>query len=232
MHQKAFKMHRLTLLPMTNAKVERKDVPDESEIESEIQKAEEIRDVYLRLRAKATIALLETGKRRSELVSLKVSDVWEDNKFLFVRFTVVKKRKKNIMTLQRIKKFDLTSRYATMILDYLRYLKTQYPSCQFLYPSGRMIFGDYFVDTSKALKAQEIWRIIKALNPKDWPHLHRERRAVKRIHADEKKFGEAKIETVYAVKRILDLERESTAWNYIRRHESQRVEETEEVEGS
>jgi len=80
------------------------------------------------------------------------------------------------------------------------------------------------------LKPQEIWRILKALNPKDWPHLHRERRAVKRIRADERKYGEAKIETVYAVKRILDLERETTAWNYIRRHETQRVEEQEEIE--
>jgi integrase len=216
---------------VTNVKVQRKDVPSDTEIEKEIANADKIKDTYLKLRAKATIALLETGKRRSELASLKVSDIWTDDKFLYVRFTVVKKRKKNIITLQRIKKFDLTSKYATIILEYLNYLKREYPNCEFMYPSGRMVFGNYFVDQTKALKSQEIWRIIKALNPKDWPHLHRERRAVKRIRADEKKYGEAKIETVYAVKRILDLERESTAWNYIRRHETQRAEEQEEIEG-
>ena len=218
---------------MTNAKVERKDVPDEKEIESEIQQAEKISNEYLRLRAKATIALLETGKRRSELATLEKNDVTTDDKYLYVRFTVVKKRKKNISVLQRTKKFLKDSRFAKMIMEYIAYLTEHYPNCKYVYPSGRSVFGlTYIIDSTKHLKSQEIWRIVKSLNPQDWPHLHRERRAVKVIRADEAKFGEAKLETVYRVKNVLDLERETTAYNYIRRHETQRVEEMEEVEGS
>jgi len=215
---------------MTNAKIQRKDVPSDKEIDSMTSKADEIKNDFFRLRAKATVALLETGKRRSELASLEKNDITTDTKYLYVRFTVVKKRKKNISTLQRTKKFDKDSRFAKMIIEYLDFLNKHFPNCKYIYPSGKSVFGlTYSIDPNKHLKGQEIWRIIKALNPNDWPHLHRERRAVKVIRADEARFGEAKLETVYRVKNVLDLERENTAYNYIRRHETQKVEEQEEV---
>ena len=213
---------------MTNAKVCRKDVPNEEEIQLEIARANKIKNSYFRLRAKATIALLETGKRRSELASLKTDDIWIDSEYLYVRFTVRKKRKKSIRVLQRTKKFRLDSPYAQMILEYVTYLKEKVKT-EYVYPSGHNVFDSYIINPSEPLKPQEIWRIIKRLNPEDWPHLHRERRAVKVIRYDEKKFGAARLETVYKIRNILDLEREQTAYNYIRRHETQKVEDEDEI---
>ena len=213
---------------MTNAKVSRKDVPNEEEIQLEIARANKIKNSYFRLRAKATIALLETGKRRSELASLKTDDIWIDSEYLYVRFTVRKKRKKSIRVLQRTKKFRLDSPYAQMILEYVTYLKEKVKT-EYVYPSGHNVFDSYIINPSEPLKPQEIWRIVKRLNPEDWPHLHRERRAVKVIRYDEKKFGAARLETVYKIRNILDLEREQTAYNYIRRHETQKVEDEDEI---
>ena len=213
---------------MTNVKVSRKDVPNDQEILQEIARANQIKKPYFRLRARATIALLETGKRRSELAALKISDLTTDNDYLYVQFTVRKKRKKSERVLQRTKKFSLSSPYAQMILEYIDYLKNEIKT-EFMYPSGHNVFDNYIIDPSQPLKSQEIWRIVKSLNPKDWPHLHRERRAVKVIRRDEKRFGAARLETVYKIRSVLDLEREQTAYNYIRRHETQRVEEEDEI---
>jgi len=215
---------------MTNVKVPRKDVISDSELELMEKKADQIQEPYFKLRAKAVLSLLETGKRRAELASLEVSDITEDQVFLYVRFTVVKKRKKSERTLQRTKKFSRDSKWAQYIRAYLDFLKREYPESKFVFPLGRFRFGSgYVVDPKQHIRPQEIWRIVKNLNPDDWPHQHRERRAVRVIRADEAKFGEAKLETVYRIRNVLDLEREQTAYNYIRRHETQKVEEEEET---
>lgn len=213
---------------MTNVKVFRKDVPNDQEILLEIGRANQLKNPYFRLRAKAVIALLETGKRRSEIASLKVSDIWHDTEYLYVRFTVRKKRKKTETVLQRTKKYNLNSQYAKMILEYLKFLKDKVKT-EYIFPSGHNVFDSYVIDPTRQLKPQEIWRIVKQLNAKDWPHLHRERRAVKVIRKDERNFGAARLETVYKIRNILDLEREQTAYNYIRRHETQKVEDEDEI---
>lgn len=214
---------------MTNVKVKRKDVPDDSEIKDELAQASLLKNTYCKLRARAVVSLLETGKRRSELASLKIDDLTMDEKYLYVRFTVRKKRKKSENILQRTKKFDINSGHSIILQEYLAFLVKEMPKTEYLFPRGHCVFGQvYIFDYSKSVKPQEIWRIIKSLNAQDWPHLHRERRAVKVIRADEKKYGQANLETVYRIKTRLDLEREQTAYNYIRRHETQRVEDEEE----
>jgi integrase len=213
---------------MTNVKVQRKDVISDQEVQAELSKADNLAE-FFRLRAKAVIALLETGKRRTEIASLERADVSHDDKSLFVRFTVVKKRKKNVRVLQRTKRFRLSSQWSRFILEYIHYIDEKYPNSKFMFPRIHAIFGQtLIVDENAHCTGQQIWRIVKQLNPNDWPHLHREKRAVKEIRADEAKFGEAKLETVYRVRNVLDLERETTAYNYIRRFEVQRVEEEEE----
>jgi integrase len=212
---------------MTNVKEKTKEVITDQEVQNELQEAEKLPE-FFRLRAKATLALLETGKRRSEIVSLEKTDITQDDSYLYVRFTVMKKRKKNIRTLQRVKKFARSSNWATMIVEYLDYLKERWPDSKFVYPAIRSIFGfSMLLDNSKHAEPQEIWRIVKTLNPNDWPHQHREKRAVKVIRNAEAKRGSADLNTVYQVRDVLDLERETTAYNYIRRFQTQRVEDEE-----
>jgi len=218
-------------LSMTNPKLQRKDVVSDAEIEQMLATADAYKDLFFRLRAKAVLGLLATGKRRFEIVTLEQTDLETDGRWLYVTFTVTKKRKKKLLSVRRTKKFQLTSRWAKMILEYSAFLKQNYPNCKWLFPSGRTVFGQaYLIDETKHAIGQEIWRIIKKLNPDDWPHLHREKRAVKVIKADESKYGEASIGTIFRVKLVLDLEDEKTAYVYVRRHETQKVEEEEETE--
>lgn len=215
---------------MTNVKVKRKDVPEDKEIQDMLDKACELPQEYQVKRAKAVVSLLETGKRRLEIATLKKDDIWKDNQFLYVRFTVRKKRKKSENILQRIKKYDLNSQHSKNLQEYLAFLCTNMPETKWLFTRGKCLFGQtYIFDYLQPITPQEIWRIVKQLNPQDWPHLHRERRAVKVIRADEAKHGQANLETVYRIKTRLDLEREQTAYNYIRRHETQKVEEDQEI---
>lgn len=214
---------------MTNVKNKSKTVITDQEIDQELQKANDFSD-FRKLRAKATVALAETGKRRSEIASLERKDISIDDMFLYVQFTVVKKRKKNLRTLQRTKKFRKDSKWAKLILEYLAYLNEHYPNCKYVYPRIHSIFGQTnIIDETQHASGQEIWRIIKSLNPNDWPHQHRERRAVKVIRNAEAKRGQADLNTVYQVRDVLDLERETTAYNYIRRFQTQRVEEEDEA---
>ncbi|MHA1483468.1 MAG: hypothetical protein ACTSQA_08555 [Candidatus Heimdallarchaeaceae archaeon] len=213
---------------MTNVKVYRKTVPDNQEIDDMIFEAQQIRNPYFKHRALATIAYLQTGKRQSEIASLEVKDHSQDDDYLYVTFTLRKKRKKNIFLIQSTKKYKLTSRYAIFILDYLRFLEEKVHT-EFIYPSGRNVFDCYVIDKNKMANPKLVYRIVKQLNPKAWTHLFREKRAVEVIRADEKKFGRATLETVYRVMRVLDLKSESSAWNYIRRHEVQKVEEEEQI---
>lgn len=234
MSQKALIGHEAILnrATLTNVKVKRKDVIGDQEIRDMQAKADQITDTFQKLRAKAVIALLETGKRRSEIASLEILDITEDQTNLYVKFTLRKKRKKSLNLLQRTKKYDLTSRYAQDIREYLSFLKQKHPNVKHVFPRAYYVFGHLIsLDENKSCNPKEIWRIVKSLNSQDWPHQHRERRAVKVIRKDEERFGETKLETVYRVKKVLDLEREQTAWNYIRRHETQKVEEEDETVG-
>jgi integrase len=213
---------------MTNVHVKRKTVIGDKEIQQELEKAEQIKDEYFRLRARAVIALLESGKRRGELAMLEIDDVKTDEAFLYVTFKLEKKRKKK--TIARTKKYDLTSPYAKIIMEYLAYLKQHYPDAIYVFPSGHMVCGlTYVVYPFSHLRGRQLLRIVKVLNEKDWCHLHRERRASKVVLADEKKLGHATMETIYRVQSALDLEREQTAWNYVRRFETAKAEETEEA---
>lgn len=217
---------------MTNVHVNRKDVVSDKEILDELANANTIKDEYRRLRARAVVALLESGKRANELAALEVADVTEDTRFLYVRFTLSKKRKtkgqkeKSIQLLQRTKTYNIGSDMATIIKEHLSFLKQKYPSVKHLFPRLHYVFGNLVsVDLNQHMQPLEVWRIVKALNPNDWPHLHRERRAVKVIQQHQRMFGKATLETIFTIKKALDLKEESTAYNYIERHETQKVEE-------
>jgi len=195
-----------------------------------IAQANLIKNPYFKHRALATIAYLQTGKRLKEIAGLLVSDHSQDQSYLYVTFSVRKKRKKNVFLIQRTKKFNINSKYAIFILDYLTFLKEKVHT-GFIYPSGRNVFDSYVIDKNKMADPKLVYRIVKQLNENSWTHLFREKRAVEVIRADERKFGNVTIETVYRVMKVLDLASESSAWRYIRRHEVQKVEEEEQIIG-
>jgi integrase len=99
-----------------DATEERKDRPPltEEEVQSMLNKADSIEKRYFRLRAKAVVAIARVfGKRRSEIASLKVSDLKIEDGLLVITFTLRKKRKRGLFQYIRflegkIKKGELT----------------------------------------------------------------------------------------------------------------------------
>ena len=243
-------------------KTQRKGVLSQKETDAMLKKAGELKPEYFCLRARALVSLGKTGKRRAEVASLEVSDLRVEGEWLYITFTVVKKRRRkhcqscgktsgastdfcrfcgtslshiepkpNIMSLRRTKRFQGKSRYAQYIMEYLAYMKEHHAECKWLFPSGRCIFGvGYTFNYKRHLSGRQVLRIIQILNPKAWFHLFRETRGADIVRADERKYGEAKLLTVYRVKRALDLEREETAWRYINRYATETIETEEETE--
>ena len=216
---------------MTFVKVQRKDVLSQKELEDMIKRADSLKCEYFRLRAKALIALFASGKRREEVATLTMDDLYVNGEFLYVRFTVVKKRKKQVITKVREKKYPLNNMFTQFILDYWHWMQKHHPECKYLFPSVTNVFGRALAfHKDKHLTGRQILNIIKDLNPKAWCHLFRETRAANVIRADQAK-GRLDIFTVYKVMFSLDLERESTAWNYIRRYASEIVSPEDDIIG-
>lgn len=220
---------------MTNVdkelKESRKGVISTEEMMDMLAKADKLELEYFRLRAKALIGLFKTGKRRAEVSTLEMNDLTVEGDFLYITFTVVKKRKKNVLSTRRRKRFLLQSQYARFIMDYWRYMQEQHKKCKYLFPSVRNFFGEAFIFyEDRHLSGRQILRIIKQLNPRAWCHLFRETRGADIVRADERKHGQASILTVYRVKHALDLERETTAWNYINRYATETIEIEDDLE--
>jgi len=210
--------------------VQRKDVLSTEEIDGMIEKADTLKPECFRLRAKALISLFKTGKRRFEVATLENTDLKVNGKFLYITFTVVKKRKKKVLATRRTKKFPLSSLHAQHIIEHWNHMKKLHPECRYLFPSTTSVFGlGLAFHKDKHLSGRQILRIIKQLNPEAWCHLFRETRGAEVVRSDEKRLGEASIMTVYRVQRALDLERETTAWNYINRYATETIEPEEEI---
>ena len=80
------------------------------EIQEMINKADQIKNEYFRLRVKALVSLLKKfGKRKAEINSLRISDLKTENGFLYVTFTIRKKHKLGLFqNLKFLKKTDQT----------------------------------------------------------------------------------------------------------------------------
>jgi hypothetical protein len=75
------------------------------------------------------------------------------------------------------------------------------------------VFQNYIVDYDKHLSGRQLLRLTKPLNETLWLHLLRETKGAE-ISRD---LG-MNITAVTEVKNMLDLEREETVWNYVRRY--------------
>jgi len=109
---------------------------------------------------------------------------------------------------------SLSDKYAMPILEYLKFLKKNYPSCRFFFPSGLTVFGTtYLIYRDKHLSGSQLLRIIKPLKHDAWLHLFRETKG-----AEIAKVNGRTLTAVYEVKEGLDLENEETAYRYVRRY--------------
>jgi len=208
---------------MTNVKVQRKDVLSEEEIEDMIKRAQQIENEYFRLRALALISIFyKTGKRRAEVACLEVDDLKIKGKYLSVTFTVVKKRKKNVMSVRREKLLPLNDRFTQYIIDYWMWMRKHHPECHYLFPSIKCVFGGAYVfSRDRHLSGRHVLRIIKMLNPQAWCHLFRETMGAKIVRSDPT------IIAPFKVMRRLDLESHTTAFRYMQRYAADIIEEAE-----
>lgn len=191
-----------------------------------LQKAAKITNQFYAFRSQALVSLFMTGKRRGEVCVLEVRDLQEQADYLRVTFRLEKKRRKTQVSVT--KSFPLASQYAQHILTYKHYLKEHYPKVKYLFPSIRSVFGTMLaVSDSEHLSGRQILNIIKALNPNGWCHLFRETRGAAIVKRDEEK-RQLSVFTVYRVQHGLDLERETTAWHYIKRYATEVIGESGE----
>jgi hypothetical protein len=118
----------------------------------------------------------------------------------------------HVKVIKSLKSEELTSPFVQIIIEYWEYVKNNFPNAKFLFPTGKAIYSKYMVNNEEHLQGQSLLLIVKDLNPDLWLHLFRELKGGEVAKA----FGRT-IQSVYEVKDTLDLEKEETAWGYVKR---------------
>jgi integrase len=120
----------------------------------------------------------------------------------------------NIKEVKRSKKISLSDKYAQPIIDYLVYVNEKFPESKYLFPSNQYSFGNLItVNPEEHLTPGQLLRIVKPLDKTVWLHLFREA-----VGAGISRDLGLNLLAVAEVKNTLDLEREDTALNYVRRY--------------
>ena len=121
------------------------------------------------------------GKREIEILTLKKPDVYWDEKFLYTRFHVrkKKKRKQQAVPFTYLKKITLTNPYVHYILSWVTEIGTN----EYIFPGRsrpkKKIIKmpkktyEYEMKESGYLSPEMAWKIIKFINPQAWCHLFR-----------------------------------------------------------
>ncbi|MBT0160009.1 site-specific integrase [Candidatus Bathyarchaeota archaeon A05DMB-2] len=205
-------------------RTQRKDVITEAEFNEMLREAEAIPETFYRLRTTALLCILRlTGKRRSEVARLELTDFKVENDFLHVTFTLSKKRRQNVMTKRSQKSIPLSDPLTRPILDYLDYLKSLDPTPKFYFPQTKSLWGQgYAILGDKAITGRQVFNLVRAVTEKAWCHLFRETAASDVVKSDPSIIG------AFKVQRRLDLESVQTGFNYVRRFASDII--TREIE--
>ncbi|MDH5765044.1 MAG: site-specific integrase [Gammaproteobacteria bacterium] len=137
------------------------------------------------------------GKRISEVIKLKRSDIWFDDTYLFVQFNVLKKASKKADSMPKpyLKRKTRKHAFVKPIIRYIIGVEKGY-----LFPSTRSAYG--------YISRQHAWNKIKALNPKAWCHLFRESLATSMAEHDA---------TEEDLLHWFDWDRVDTAHRYVKR---------------
>ncbi len=109
------------------------------------------------------------------------------------------------------KAFPLSDSLTQNLLKYLHYLTSLNPIPKFWLPSGKSVFGNYFIIPDRHLSDREVFNIVRDTSETLWPHLFRETVASDIVKQDNS------IIAAFKVQKRLDLEDMRTGFNYLQR---------------
>jgi len=188
-----------------------------------LDRAEKIKDVFLRLRSLAVLCVLRlTGKRRGEIAMLERDSLKIEKGMLHITFTLLKKRKGTVLTKQSTKSIPLSDPLTKYIVDYLEYLDGLEPTPKYFVPRVISVFGHNIIQVNAHIGGRQVFNLVRDLTENAWPHLFRETVASDVIKQDSSIIG------AFKVQRRLDLEDYRTGFNYLKRFAADVIErETE-----
>ena len=204
-------------MPYIKAKNLRKEeILSEAEVKQMIDRA----DLLFPEKAamiKCLIALLWLfGKRISEVLRLKRKDLWFDEHFLYVRFTILKKKGEY----KAVKKVTVKNPFVNYIIQYMKCIEDSeawlfpgYSRRKTLKVKAKLKDGTVKTYVYERLESgnmsrQQAYKILKRLNPAVWPHLFRDSVATKFAYEGA---------TPYELQSWFDWAKLETANKYIRR---------------
>ncbi|MGD0645870.1 MAG: hypothetical protein ABSA75_13270 [Candidatus Bathyarchaeia archaeon] len=110
-----------------------------------------------------------------------------------------------------VKAFPLSYPLTQNLLKYMEYLASLNQIPKFWLPSGRSVFGHYFIIPDQHLSDREVFNIVRNTSETLWPHLFRETVASDIVRQDNS------IIAAFKVQKRLDLEDMRTGFNYLQR---------------
>ena len=170
---------------MPKVKVNRTDILRKPEVDAMLEKAG---SVYMGERLQCMIALAWIfGKRIREILRLKREDIWTDDRFLYVRFTVSKKRGRQPVHSMYVKKIRLDHPHVPYILNWVNRIGEGYIFPGYTRPrkvkvkarwkgrDGEVKEKQYEYEWEGGhLSDARARQLIKQVNPQAWWHFFRE----------------------------------------------------------
>jgi integrase len=165
-----------------------------------------------------------TGKRRSEIACLEVSDFKIEDPFLHVTFTLSKKRKQTVITKRSTKTIPLSDPLTKPVLKYLQFLEHLTPTPNFFLPRTKRLWGQEFqINAYRHISGRQVFNLVRKVSDRVWCHLFRETAASDVVKKDPPIIG------AFKVQRRLDLGNIQTGFRYLKRFSSDLIER--ELEG-
>ncbi|MDH5439033.1 MAG: hypothetical protein OEZ48_00035 [Candidatus Bathyarchaeota archaeon] len=202
---------------MTNTKIQRSDVISDAEFQGMLDLVDILDQphIFFRKRDKSILCLFKAfGKRRGELTTLEVADLEIRGLNLSVTFTLLKKRRKQRLSVRSEKQMPLADPLTAPIVDYWTWLQSEHPDCKYLFPTARYsgLTGILKIKNDSHMSGRQMLRRVKKYNENAWCHLFRETAGAEVVRSDNT------IMAAFKVMLRLDLEDEKTALKYVRRY--------------
>jgi integrase len=172
---------------MPKIKTSRTDILRKPEVDMMLKNAE---NVYMGQRLQCVIVLAWIfGKRIKEILRLKREDIWTDDKFLYVRFQVQKKKHRRELPIPETytKKIRLEHPYVPYVLRWVNRIQEGYVFPSYTKPriirvktkwkneKGETVEKEYsYTLEGGHLSDARLRQLIKQVNPNAWWHLFRE----------------------------------------------------------